>query len=161
MKRNESHNNRPFNTPKDYFDSFEERLFTHDTFQNAIPKSHGFNTPENYFDSLTDKVMSLVEEANERRPWYRKYWYASAVAALVVVGLLVFNLNGNSSAGLEDVNIASIENYLDESFIEFDDDDISALLEENSDFSFNYNIDEEALIDYLDVHLEDASLIIE
>ena len=161
MISKDSHNDNPFSTPKTYFEGFEERLFQRNEFQPQAGSTHGFEVPNDYFETIEDSIFSKLESSKNEVSWFKNYWHASAIAAILVIGLFVFNIPQESTLGFDDINVASIEDYLDDNLIDLDDDDISALINNTSDFSFNYNIEEDAILDYLDVHLDDTSLITE
>ena len=44
-------NNDGFNTPKNYFEDFEDRLFSK-IGEESLPKESGFAIPDGYFDQL-------------------------------------------------------------------------------------------------------------
>ena len=67
MKNKELHTKKDgFNTPKDYFNSFEERLFDRINTETVIPKASGFTTPDAYFDRLEDKLSDEVFASKEQ-----------------------------------------------------------------------------------------------
>ena len=58
MKNKKNYNG--FNTPKDYFEDFEERLYSKISEEN-LPKESGFKVPEGYFEQLDSEILKHVE----------------------------------------------------------------------------------------------------
>ena len=153
----DSNKNNPFKTPEGYFEGFEARLRnTLSEEMSRIPEESGFAVPDDYFDSLHGKVLEKLN-AKEIKVIplhsYKKYYYAAASIAAVI--LMVFGLNWNTSVAptFESLAETDIENYF-----ETNDYDLSAYeiaevipldeLEINDILSNGF--DAENIIDYLD-----------
>jgi len=164
--KNKKHSNG-FNTPKDYFDDFEERLFIKIS-EDSLPKESGFKTPEGYFDQLDAVILEGVE-ASEKQikvvPLFSKKTIAYVVA-IAACAILVFSLTKTNST-INDINsieITSIESYIEEGNIHIDSYDIASLLIEedlNNLTSESEFISEDILEDYLLENIDDSSILIE
>ena len=49
-----------FNTPKNYFEDFEDRLFSKIS-EESLPKESGFTIPEGYFEQLDLAILKNIE----------------------------------------------------------------------------------------------------
>ncbi len=54
-----------FNTPKDYFEDFEDRLFSK-LSEDLIPKKTGFNVPDGYFNKIEDVILDKESFSKEK-----------------------------------------------------------------------------------------------
>jgi len=96
--------------------------------QTPIPS--GFKTPEGYFDTLSDRIMAqLPVQEPKVIPLYRsrKLWYY-AVAAILVV-LLSVPLYTHYQVSSQEVDTATLENYLTTNAV-ISEEDIVNLLDE-------------------------------
>ncbi len=163
-----------FNTPKEYFEDFEGRLFSKIS-ENKIPKESGFSVPKDYFTQLEDRVLERVissdltghQVGNNPKiiPLFTKRTliYAASIAACAVLIFSVINSN-NTSIKWEDMQISSIENYIEEGNLGLDTYDIASLLKENDLENITLENDlfsDETLEDYLLENLDDPTLLIE
>lgn len=163
MKENK--NISGFKTPENYFESFEERLYSKLSEEN-FPKSAGFKTPDGYFDNLEEQILKTViaseKPAKVIQLFPKKYFgYAAAIAASLIIGFTVFNTNSDNSS-LDSLQLAAIDTYIEDGNLNLDiydlttfinDEDITDLKLEDHQFSEttleNYileNVDEETLI---------------
>ncbi|SRX76290.1 hypothetical protein [Aequorivita antarctica] len=163
MKENK--NISGFKTPENYFESFEERLYSKLSEEN-FPKSAGFKAPDGYFDNLGEQILKTViaseKPAKVIQLFPKKYFgYAAAIAASVIIGFTVFNTNSDNSS-LDSLQLAAIDTYIEDGNLNLDiydlttfinDEDITDLKLEDHQFSEttleNYileNVDEETLI---------------
>jgi len=55
-----------FKTPKDYFETFEDSVFTK-MASEKFPKKEGFQSPEGYFDSIDNKVLEKLRLEKEKK----------------------------------------------------------------------------------------------
>ncbi len=121
MKKSKLHTiqDTGFKAPDSYFDSFDERLFKKLEVQQDMTalKNPGYKVPENYFDSFDSKFQARLK--NEYQPKeitllsWRNTAYISGVAATLVLMFTVF-FQSDSTLSINQVETASIENYLNE-----------------------------------------------
>jgi len=164
--KNKIHSNG-FNTPKDYFDEFEERLFSKIS-EDGLPKDSGFKTPEGYFDQLDTKILKSVNDATVQTkviPLFgkRTLYYAAAIAACAILVFSIINTN-NSINTINSIEISTIESYIEDGNLDIDSYDIAFLLKDedlniiSSEIEF---ISETLLEDYLLENIDDSSILIE
>jgi hypothetical protein len=155
------------NIPKNYFEEFEERLFSK-LSEDIIPKETGFSVPEGYFNTLENKIATKVENTDNNKKvislFSRKtLLYAASIAA---VSILIFSLinSYNSIVTINEIDISSIESYIEEGSLDYNSQDITALLS-NEDLSQlsteNAFISDNNITDYLIEYIEDTSILIE
>lgn len=126
-----------FRVPENYFEEFESRVFDSNCSEPGIGKGKntGFGIPSDYFETLEDKIyarISATESKGKVIPFYktRKFYYSAAVAASFVglVSTLLFKpVPENSFDSLE---LSAIEEYLDSGNIDFNYNEISAIIYE-------------------------------
>lgn len=159
MKNKKLHNIKSvgFKTPNDYFESFDEKIFSKlntESQLNSI-KETGFKVPDYYFESLNDKILNNnLENKVIQLLSRRNLVYISGIAAAI---LLLFNLSlFDNKPSFDNLENESVENYI------FDEDissyEIAALLgdepiEENFIIEHNFNADniEEYLLENADI----------
>ena len=163
MNKNNLHNiKKPgFKTPKNYFDGLEDSIMNQIKIQEKIEDT-GFKVPDNYFDSLDDKILGKVTNKPKVISLFtkRNLFYASSIAAAIVLMFSIF-IN-NDDLTFDDLEMASIENYLTEE--DFDTHDIASLLTEDeliTDNFINSEFTDEALEDYLLKNATIEDLLIE
>lgn len=176
MKNNELHNQKiteGFTTPKDYFDTFEERLFEKIETEATIPKEEGFKIPDAYFDSLEDRLAGTLfatekEEVKvislSNRKQYLKYISYVSAACIIIAGIIMFsfgktNLNTNLTVTENEINT-----FIDNDLIAMNNYDLFAVYEEeNIDISsiIEVNLDEEETIYYLENSVDPYDLLVE
>ncbi len=156
-----------FNLPKDYFEEFEERLFSK-LSEDIIPKESGFSVPEGYFISFKNKIEIVTKNLNNDKKiislFSRKtLLYAASIAAITILVFSVFKSN-NSIITINEIDITSIENYIEDDSLEYNSQDLTALLNKE-DFSIlitdNKFISDNNITEYLLENIEDSSIIIE
>lgn len=164
MKNNELHNkNAGFNTPKDYFNSFEDRLFDRMNTEAILPKETGFKAPEAYFDRLEDslakELFQTEEEAKiiplQRKRNYIQYLsYAVAACILLFIGINFINTDtGIDGFTMEKVVNSEINEFIENDLIALNNYDlITVYEEENVDIStiFEVDLSDTETIDYLE-----------
>ncbi len=164
--KDKKHNNG-FNTPKDYFEDFEERLFSKLNEEN-LPKEAGFTTPKGYFEQLDSTILKNVNSTIKQTKVIsifskRTLAYAAAIAACAVLIFSLVNSN-NSLNNIDNIEISSIESYIEEGNLTIDSYDIASFLQDedlNSITSESDFISEEILEDYLLENIDDSSILIE
>lgn len=82
-----------FSTPDDYFNEFENQLFTRikEHSLKATVNKDGFTVPEGYFDRLSEKIKDQVEKSTIKQPVIvslkkkRLYWTKFSAAAIIIL----------------------------------------------------------------------------
>lgn len=163
MNKNKLHNikNSGFKTPKNYFDGLEDSIMNQINLQKKI-EGAGFITPDNYFESLEDKILEKVNHQPKVISLFskRNLFYATSIAAALVIMFSIF-INKNELT-FDDLETASIENYLNEE--EIDSYEIASLFtveELSSDIFIDSDLTSESLEEYLLQNATIEDLIIE
>ncbi len=166
--------NSGFDVPENYFKNLEDRIIQRMEAKeiNLPERKAGFNVPDGYFGTLEDRLM---EKAGQKETKvieiYRKeyFYYAAAVAAILILTLgNFFQTATNENIGWDDVEISTIENYIDEGYemgyIELNTADYSEFIFEDGQLigeeDFN-TVNAEAAMEYIDENLEDPSYIMD
>lgn len=158
----EFNENNPFKTPEEYFESFDDRLMDKLSEESSnIPKEEGFDLPEGYFDGLHKNIQGKLDNQETKvvqlHP-YKKYYYA--VASIAAIVLVIFGLNWNTSEELrfEDLAEADIENYFENNEFDLSAYEIAEVIPldelEINDILVN-RFEEENMLDYLNENIED------
>lgn len=155
-----------FNTPNDYFDAFDDKLLkkisTEETIINT--KSTGFKTPKGYFDTVDTSIINTLSETKETKVislFNRKtivYISGIAAAALIFFNISIFNTN----MSIEDIELATVENYILEDDIS--SYEIASLLTEeelNENDIIDYGFQDENIEEYLLNNADIEALILE
>ncbi len=119
MKKSELHNltDPGFKIPDSYFDTFDERLFKTLEVQKEMSEMDGpgYKVPEDYFQHFDAQLAEKLEDINQPKLKYLRSWrhiaYYSGVAAVLVLMLTVF-MKSEDDLSINQVETASIENYL-------------------------------------------------
>jgi len=163
MHKNKLHNinETGFKTPKTYFDSLEDSIMNQIKLQKKI-EGAGFITPDNYFESLEDKILEKVNHQPKVISLFskRNLFYATSIAAALVIMFSIF-INKNELT-FDDLETASIENYLNEE--EIDSYEIASLFtveELSSDIFIDSDLTSESLEEYLLLNATIEDLIID
>jgi hypothetical protein len=156
------HKNNDFKTPEGYFDGLADRLLPRLKGEKARrPEGGGFVTPDSYFENLNKEVLKKVIPSETRvvglRP-YRKYYFAAASIAAVL--LLFFGWQWNNSEDLTfgDLASADIEYYLESTELEltpYEIGEVLAIDELEVNDILDDQLNEENIIDYLDKNVDD------
>lgn len=156
MKHKDLHNIKSsgFETPDNYFDTFDDRLFDRlqeDKTIEGVDQS-GFTVPETYFDKVESQILEKLNPPKQT-PIYtlnsrRSFYYIAGVAASLVLLFTIF-INDSSN---DDISADMVESYLETR--DLDSYELAELLNEaellEEDFSVietSYN--EEYLESYL------------
>lgn len=158
MKKN--HENK-FKTPEGYFDTFNERLMDKIAKEETvIPKTDGFAVPEGYFDTLHERIVRKQKDHGPKvvslRP-YRKFYYAAASVAALLVMTLFFNRSKEDSIQFDDLASAEIKAYFENTEIGLTSYEIAQVvaLEENELTELRADaLEENELIDYIDDNMD-------
>ena len=163
MKKNSLKNiETGFKVPKDYFENFEDGLLSELKLKETAFHS-GFKLPADYFESLDNKILDAVKNDHKTKVInlfsIRKIAYAAAVAASLI---LIYNIsfNKNESLNINNIETASIENYILTEGLEtsdiaslFSDEDLSEIT------SVKNTISSESLENYVLENLDIDELI--
>ena len=157
--------NTGFETPKNYFDSVEDAVFS--SLQSEKLKNStsdpGYSIPEGYFDSLEDKVLSKIDKPetkvislNTRKLLYT----ATSIAAILVLYFTLFSKTERNT--LDSLDTEVVEAYILEQ--EIDSYELASLLTDedidtiNGDiFKEEFNTDQ--LEEYILENIELESII--
>ena len=163
MKEKNKHTHG-FTTPKEYFESFDERLFDTLELEN-LPKESGFATPDGYFDTVEDKILEQLAEEKPAKVislFKRKtFIYAASIAACIA---LVTIFSGQDPDTIENLEFADIETYFDEEGIGFNSYELAQYLPEEELEELDLSSDlfsAENLESYLLETIDDTTLLIE
>ncbi len=155
MKKNNKHTG--FTTPNDYFETFEEKLFS--KLENTSPEKTGFKVPDNYFKNVEKSIIDKVNN-EENTPIIsltnrNTLLIVASVAACLV---LIFSvLKPTKSISINEIASSEIESYLSNHTTDFSEnelllllnnEDITTLIDQTT--SFNDQTLEEYLFDNLD-----------
>lgn len=157
-----------FKVPENYFDNFEKRIF--DKIESeTLPKETGFKAPDGYFDNLEDIILqklNAVEKPqkvislNSTRTWI----YLTAVAACLAIIVSMLIRNESIVKQMDSIKTASIENYIDEGYLDLESYEVLALLDDEDFADINFESDifsEESLENYLLENSIEETLLIE
>lgn len=176
MKTNSSKysENSGFKVPEDYFSNLENDIMACLETTNLSDlkiEGTGFKAPENYFETIEDQVFEKLEQHDSGvvSIFKKEYiYYAAAVAAVFI--LMVgnyFPANQSEAVGWDDVEVSAMESYIEEGYemgyidlssSEYSDFFVSGELVNDSDFD---EVTSEAVFEYIDENIEDASYIME
>ncbi len=157
----ESNKNNPFKTPKGYFENFEGNLLDKLKEEKLdLPEEDGFVVPEGYFDSLPKRTKHKLD-ADENKVVhlnpYRKYYYAVASMAAIVLIFLGLNWNNSKEVTFDDLANADFEAYFEANELGLSTYEIAEVLPvdelEINDILEN-QLDEENVIDYLNENID-------
>lgn len=129
-----------FQVPKDYFEDFEEQLFTK-IEEGNLPKSAGFTVPHGYFDQVEQEILTAVKpkEPTKVIPLFSKknLGYIAAIAASLVIGVSLIFPTSQEQITLDTINLSAIDSYIEDGNLNLDLYDLMSYLND-SDLS---NID--------------------
>lgn len=157
-----------FKVPENYFENFETRLFEKINSE-GLPKESGFRVPEGYFENLEDRVIQKLY-ASENQPKVirlnskRTLAYVIAIAACLALIISVAVQNKSIVQQLDSLKVASIENYIDEGYMDLESYEVMALLNDEDLTNMNLENDifsEKSLETYLMEHRIEETLLIE
>ena len=134
---------------------------------SSLPNKDGFKVPEGYFDSLNKKVLEKVTEKEIkviRLQAYKKYFYAAASVAAIVLLVLSMQWKDKSSFTFDDLARTDIEIYLEENDLGLSSYELAeVLLTEEMEVNdiLNIELDDENIIDYLEDNIDELNLEID
>ncbi len=158
----EFNKNKPFKTPEDYFEGFNDRLMERISKEpSSIPKEDGFVVPENYFETLQESITKKLTAEETKvvtlKP-YRKFYYAAA--SIAAVFLVIFGLQWNSvdEPTFEDLANSDIDAYFENNEFGLSMYEIGEVIPvhelEINDILEN-RFEENQVLDYLNENIED------
>lgn len=140
-----------FSIPKEYFENLETAVVSKVLKIN----SSGFKTPNNYFKTIDNKILKKLDINNQskvfsilKKPLFRVVSYAMAASFVLFLGLKIF-YSTELNSDFDSVTVAQIDTWIDEDLISFSNYDIADNFAD-ADFSFETNISDEELLDYLE-----------
>ena len=157
-----------FKVPENYFDNFEKRIFNK-IESETLPKETGFKVPDGYFDSLEDTLLQRLNaeekpqkviSLNSRKTWI----YLTAIAACLTIILSILIKDESIVKQMDLLKTASIENYIEEGYLDLESYEVLALLDDEDLTNINFESDifsEELLEDYLLENSIEETLLIE
>ncbi len=157
MRKSHLHNIKEsgMKTPDGYFDAFDERLFKKLDVQKEMASISipGYKVPDNYFEEFNDKIQTRLKNDDSLKVINLMSWrnaaYISGIAAALVLMLTVY-INSNNILSINQIETASIEDYLNNENLNIYD--IASLLNEDDlllDDFVSSSITEESLENYL------------
>ncbi|QIE60749.1 hypothetical protein G5B37_14650 [Rasiella rasia] len=159
-----------FTTPDHYFDDLEERILN-SVLEDTLPKEAGFKVPENYFNRVEEKLVAQIPAISEETdakviPLYKSriFIVSASVAACVAFIVSIINFSSETSITLNDVNTETIASYIDEGNLDFSEQEIALLLQDEDVSALavpSEDISTENLTDYLLNNIDDPSLYLE
>lgn len=156
---NNTGKNNGFITPENYFDGLTDRLLDRiGQKESPLPKNNGFTMPEAYLDNLSATIMHKVNSDETKviklNP-FKKYYYAVASIAAVVILYFGITLGADKAPTFADLASTDIKNYFDDTEISLSSYDLAEFLPLNdieiSDIVQN-TLSDDLVIDYLDNH---------
>lgn len=162
MKKDFENRKTGFETPKNYFGGFNERLFSKMKEEAFLEekKASGFVVPEGYFENFNTalpKETKVIPLFKRRETWA----YAASIAAIFVLVFSLFKNNPQVAPSFADIGEKSIESYIESGQIDFSDMEMQTyLLEETQlgDLRFD-GISDEEIFDYLATHENELSYL--
>lgn len=167
MKKDNLHSNKSgFKLPEGYFESFEENLLnklaSDDSSQDILDKdvSSGHVMPNGYLDSFEENLIKKLQQS-EYTPKKgkivslfsrRNVLYISGIAAMIAIIISIAIDKNNPALTIDSLDIADIQAYIEDGNLDFSNDDIAALLDDDANYEDtfeNKTISEEELLEYL------------
>ena len=153
--------NSGFKTPKGYFEGITDDLLDKISEETSgFPNEAGFQVPEGYFNNLNKKILEKVAEKESKvirlKP-YRKYFYAAASVAAILILVLSIQPKDEDSFTFDDLTRTDIENYLEENEPGLSSYELAeVLLTEESKVNdiLGNELDDENIIDYLEDNID-------
>lgn len=160
--------NTGFKTPKGYFEDFTDDLLNKMSKEaSSLPNKDGFKAPEGYFDNLNKEVLEKITEKESKvisLKSYRKYFYAAASAAAILILVFSIQWKNESSFTFDDLARTDIEIYLEDNDLGLSSYELAeVLLTEEFEVNdiLNSELDDENIIDYLEDNIDELNLEID
>ncbi|MFK7814370.1 MAG: hypothetical protein AB8B59_17865 [Maribacter sp.] len=101
-----------FKTPEGYFENFNERLMDKLVKEESIiPSNDGFLAPEGYLETIHEAVTKKLDSKVIALNNYRKYYFAAASIAALLVLTFILRPNNNAEVDFNDLASAEIDTY--------------------------------------------------
>jgi hypothetical protein len=161
-----------FKVPNHYFEDFEAKMMRAISSEPSTLEQYKekprFTIPENYFDRLEEQILAKVEHSEPRGMvislFRKKKFYAAVGVAAVFIGIIsTLLLKPNPVNSIDSEKISVLEEYIEEESIDLNFYEITTLLYEEGYVLDDLNtaaLSDEAVLDYIDEHVEDPALII-
>jgi len=151
-----------FTTPTGYFDNFNARLMDKIVKEESlIPKNDGFGVPDNYFTSLN---AQLSKKLNTEEPkvislkLYKKFYYAAAsIAAMLLLGFWL-NQKNETKLNFEDLATTELDAYFEDNNLDISSYEIADYVSlENINLTdiTEKNIEDNTILEYLDDNVDE------
>jgi hypothetical protein len=169
-----------FSIPENYFDEIENSI-SDKLFTDSLSKNSGYKIPENYFDQIENTVLSelakktipsqkipegyfdTIEDnvferlALENKPKVislKKYWIPATVAATLLVFVSIYNPFTNR----QNLEIAEIEQWIEEGNLDLNSYEIAELYtDELENINIKNSINTHDLEEYLNDEISEES----
>lgn len=164
MKRIEYINK--FKVPTNYFDEFENHLLNKIN-EEVLSKNIGFNTPTGYFNKLDIKIKRKNNSKSKEGKLIpvvskKTFMYAASLAAIVILVFSVLKYTTRVYT-LEEIEISSIENFINEGNIQLKQHEISILFTDeilNNMTSYQSQLSGNQLENYLLENINDLNTLL-
>jgi hypothetical protein len=114
---------------------------------NEAKISSGFTTPDGYFDAFSDKVLAQLQKDEPKTVSIyslRKTWYYAAAAVIVL--MLSIPVYNNYKLGQQEIDTATLENYIAYHSTISEDEIVDLLEQEDLDkMKMELNVDDTAI----------------
>ena len=150
--------NNGFKNPDNYFESFEDNLFTK-LSEESLPQQSGHKTPKDYFNNLEDEILQKINSSERQikvisfTSKLKSYIpYAAAASILLFIGINYFSIH-NNTINIEDISNNEIVSWLENNYEEINTNTLAEAFTEK-DFSDNelinnVNINDTEIENYL------------
>lgn len=167
-----SKNNSGFSTPKSYFEDFDNRLMQRIASNEKdntthLPKESGFQIPEAYFDAVEKSILEQTVQAKTAKVfnlWYYQLAKVAAVLLIIITGygiLTVSNKSTSTEDGFSKLSETDLENYIEHYIFPYSEMRNLYISESDFELADNQleNLNQNAILDYLDNELDELDLI--
>lgn len=157
--------NSGFKAPEGYFEGLKDDLMDKLSKEtSSLPDKGGFKVPENYFENLPKEIIEKVAKKESgviRLKSYRKYFYAAASVAAILLLVINIEWKNTSDFTFDDLAETEIEYYLEDNEFGMSSYELAeVILEEDLeinnflDAEMNENLDDDNIMDYLEDNIE-------
>ncbi|MDT0676280.1 hypothetical protein [Autumnicola musiva] len=159
-----------FKIPDDYFGNLEQDLMdglfskSEESFLHNKQVSSGFKTPEAYLENFNVELPAKEDTGVISIFSRRTFYYVAGIAAVLFAVINSLFVQTEAEASWDNLELSAIENYIEEGYLDMPESEITNYLYEDG-----YNIEDadfrevnsNAVVEYLDEHLEDPAHIYE